>query len=167
MRPVSQGGGESIALTPALIYDDEEALEALTSAIIELHESLASKGVCYKVEMTESMRKEISERITSVLVPTFCTVFGQSPSERFPDVFAQVGFFAEHLAKGHIFDDGNKRTTLIMSMAILRIAHINLTFEDAEDSKQNRYYLWIQDIVSGKVSTSELVEELRRDSIID
>lgn len=112
------------------------------------------------------------EKLQSVLAATFCTYFGQSPAERFADLFdqatylAQHFYLAQHLAKDHLFQDGNKRTSLTCALAILRSAGVCVAFDDTDDPATNRYYTWIQDIVSGARSNEALSDELRQNAAI-
>lgn len=38
---------------------------------------------------------------------------------------------------------------------------------DSSEPKDNQYYAWIQDLVSGNRSRAELADELRRDCVMD
>ena len=104
-------------------------------------------------------------RIESVLAGAFCTIFGQSPADRFTDIFDQVAYVAEHMVRDHIFEDGNKRTSLVFALTVLRFASTPVVLSDSPEPKDNQYYAWIQDLVSGNRTTSGLAEELRRGSI--
>lgn len=72
---------------------------------------------------------------------------------------------AEHMVKDHIFEDGNKRTSLVFALTVLRFASTPVVLSDSPEPKDNQYYAWIQDLVSGNRTTSGLAEELRRGSI--
>lgn len=100
-----------------------------------------------------------------MLVGAFCTIFGQSPADRFTDIFDQTAYVAEHMVKDHIFEDGNKRTSLVFALSVLRFASTPVVLSDSPEPKDNQYYAWIQDLVSGNCTTSGLAEELRRGSI--
>lgn len=104
-------------------------------------------------------------RVESVLAGAFCTIFGQSPADRFADIFDQVTYVAEHMVRDHIFEDGNKRTSLIYALSVLRFAGTPVVLSDSPEPKDNQYYAWIQDLVSGNRTTSGLAEELRRGCI--
>ena len=69
---------------------------------------------------------------------------------------------AEHMVKDHIFEDGNKRTSLVFALSVLRLAGAPVELSDAPKPKDNQYYAWIQDLVSGRRTRDELAEELRR-----
>ena len=100
-----------------------------------------------------------------MLAGAFCTIFGQSPADRFADIFDQVTYVAEHMVKDHIFEDGNKRTSLVFALSVLRFAGTPVVLSDSPEPKNNQYYAWIQDLVSGNRTTSGLAEELRRGCI--
>lgn len=106
------------------------------------------------------------EKLQSVLAATFCTYFGLSPAERFADLFDQATYLAQHLAKDHLFQDGNKRMALTCALAILRSVGACVVFDDTDDPATNRYYAWIQDIVSGARPNEALSGELRRSATI-
>lgn len=110
--------GQASSFDP-LVFDDEEAIEALVSSIMQLHEGLLAFGKCYTTCMTGDRGTLIHGRIESVLSNVFCTIFGQSPIDRFSNIFDQASYIAEHMAKDHIFEDGNKRTSLVIAFAII------------------------------------------------
>lgn len=147
-----------------LVFDDEEAIGSLASSVVQLHEGLLAFGKCYTVSMTGDRTALIHGRIESVLSNAFCTIFGQSPVDRFADIFDQASYIAEHMAKDHIFEDGNKRTSLVFAFAIIRVRNVSVDFSDNPNPEDNPYYEWIQDLVSGKRTRKELASELRRNS---
>ena len=65
------------------------------------------------------------------------------------------------MVKDHIFEDGNKRTSLVFALSVLRFAGSPVVLSDSPEPKDNQYYVWIQDLVSSCRTNSELVEELR------
>ncbi len=147
-----------------LVFDDEEAIEALASSVMQLHEGLLAFGKCYTTCITSDRATLIHGRIESVLSNAFCTIYGQSPIDRFSDIFDQASYIAEHMAKDHIFEDGNKRTSLVIAFAILSLRNVSVDFSDNPTPEDNPYYEWIQDLVSGKRTREELANELRRNS---
>lgn len=68
------------------------------------------------------------------------------------------------MVKDHIFEDGNKRTSLVFAFAIIRVRNVSVDFSDNPNPEDNPYYKWIQDLVSGKRTREELASELRRNS---
>lgn len=147
-----------------LVFDDEEAIEALASSVMQLHEVLLAFGKCYTTCITSDRATLIHGRIESVLSNAFCTIYGQSPIDRFSDIFDQASYIAEHMAKDHIFEDGNKRTSLVIAFAIISLRNVSVDFSDNPTPEDNPYYEWIQDLVSGKRTREELANELRRNS---
>lgn len=155
--------GQSAPFDP-LVFDDEEAIGALVSSVMQLHEGLLAFGKGYTTNMTGDKATLIHGRIESILSSAFCTIFGQSPIDRFLDIFDQASYIAEHMVKDHIFEDGNKRTSLVIAFAIIRVRNVSVDFSDNPNPEDNSYYEWIQDLVSGKRTREELASELRRNS---
>lgn len=144
-----------------LVLDDDRALEGLAAAVMRLHGTLVTIGRCYTTDATGDRTALELGRVESVLAGAFCTIFGQSPVDRFADIFDQVTYVAEHMVKDHIFEDGNKRTSLVFALSVLRLAGAPVELSDAPKPKDNQYYAWIQDLVSGRRTRDELAEELR------
>ena len=97
-----------------LVLDDAGSLEAMAGAVMRLHSKLPTIGRCYKTDAAGDRATLELGRIESVLAGAFCTIFGQSPADRFTDIFDQVAYVAEHMVKDRIFEDGNKRTSLVL-----------------------------------------------------
>lgn len=141
-----------------LCFDGAE--EDLAADIVAMHDALvADRGFC--PQMPDAQLDETVGSVASVVSAAFGSFFGVSPRERHGDLFDQIACFAEHLSKDHIFPDANKRTTVAASISILRTAGYTLDMEDADDPADNPLYDWIQDVVTGGKSTSELAEVLR------
>ena len=145
-----------------LVLDDAGSLEAMAAAVMRLHSTLMTVGHCYTTDATGDRAALELGRVESVLAGAFCTIFGQSPADRFTDIFDQVTYVAEHMVKDHIFEDGNKRTSLVFALSVLRLAGSPVVLSDSPEPKDNQYYAWIQDLVSSRRTNSELAEELRR-----
>lgn len=148
------------------VLDDPDLLEAPAAAVMRLHATLLTTGRVYKTDASDSRAELERGRVESVLSGAFCTIFGQSPADRFVDIFDQVTYVAEHMVKDHIFEDGNKRTSLVFALAVLRLAHAPVALSDSPEPKDNQYYAWIQDQVSGNRTREELADELRRNCTI-
>lgn len=151
---------------PVLVLDEEEAIEDLAATICAFQQGLGEEFALYSPSLSGERGTATGGKLQSVLATTFCTYFGRSPAERFADLFDQATYLAQHLAKDHLFQDGNKRTALTAALAILRSAGVCVAFDDTDDPATNRYYVWIQDIVSGARSNEALSEELRRSATI-
>lgn len=150
-----------------LVLDDAGSLEAMAAAVMRLHSTLMTVGRCYTTDAAGDRAALELGRVESVLAGAFCTIFGQSPADRFADIFDQVTYVAEHMVKDHIFEDGNKRTSLVFTLSVLRLAGTPVVLSDSPEPKDNQYYAWIQDLVSSSRTTSELAEELRRGCVAD
>ncbi len=148
-----------------LVLDDAGSLEAMAAAVMRLHSTLMTVGRCYTTDATGNRAALELGRVESVLAVAFCMIFGQSPADRFADIFDQVTYVAEHMVKDHIFEDGNKRTSLVFALSFLRLVGTPVELSDSPEPRDNRYYAWIQDLVSGNRTTSGLAEELRRGCI--
>ena len=144
-----------------LVLDDAGSLEAMAAAVMRLHSTLMTVGRCYTTDATDDRAALELGRVESVLAGAFCTIFGQSPADRFADIFDQVTYVAEHIVKDHIFEDGNKRTSLVFALSVLRFAGTPVVLSDSPEPRDNQYYAWIQDLVSSRRTNSKLVEELR------
>ena len=123
-------------------------------------------GRCYTTDASGDRAELERGRIESVLSGAFCTIFGQSPADRFADIFDQVTYVAEHMVKDHIFEDGNKRTSLVFALSVLRLVGAPIVLSDAPKPNDNQYYAWIQDLVSESRTTSELADELRHNRVV-
>lgn len=144
------GGGEEIA---------SAIVDALASTIIAAHDVLIDqRGFNPKAKLPED---ETAERVKAAICASFCTYFGSQPSDRFTDVFDQVAHFASNFARDHIFLDGNKRTTMVMSFAILRIPGFTIGGDDSYIPEYNEAYRWIQDVVTNECTEKELAAYLR------
>lgn len=144
-----------------LALDDAGSLKAMAAAVMRLHSTLMKVGRCYTSDATGDRASLELGRVESVLAGTFCTIFGQSPADRFADIFDQVTYVADHMVKDHIFEDGNKRTSLVFALSVLRFAGTPVELSDSQEPKDNQYYAWIQDLISIRRTNSELAEELR------
>ena len=91
-----------------LVLDDASSLEAIAGAVMRLHSALLTIGRCYTTVAADDRATLELGRIESVLADAFCTIFGQSPADRFTDIFDQVAYVAEHMVKDHIFEDGQQ-----------------------------------------------------------
>lgn len=149
-----------------LVIDDAGSLEAMAAAVMRLHSTLMTVGRCYTTDATGDRAALELGRVESVLAGAFCTIFGQSPADRFADIFDQVTYVADHMVKDHIFEDGNKRTSLVFALSVLRLVGAPVVLSDALEPKDNQYYAWIQDLVSSRRTNSELAEELRRGCVV-
>lgn len=143
MMAATQRGAHPFA---PLVLDDAGSLEAIAAAVMRLHSTLMTVGRCYTTDATGDRAALELGRVESVLAGAFCTIFGQSPADRFAD----------------IFEDGNKRTSLVFALSVLRFAGTPVVLSDSPEPKNNQYYVWIQDLVSGNRTISALAEELRR-----
>lgn len=149
-----------------LVLDDTESLEAIAAAAMRLHDTLLTIGRGYTTNATGNRAALELGRVVSVLSGAFCTIFGQTPADRFADIFNQVTYVAEHMVKDHIFEDGNKRTSLIFTLSVLRLAGAPVVLSDAPEPKNNQYYAWIQNLVSGSRTRAELANELRHNRVV-
>ena len=105
-----------------LVLDEAGSLEDMAAAVMRLHSTLMTVGRCYTTDATGDRAALELGCVESVLAGAFCTIFGQSPADRFADIFDQVTYVAEHMVKDHIFEDGNKRTSLVFALSVLRFA---------------------------------------------
>ena len=149
-----------------LVLDDAGSLEAMAAAVMRLHGTLMTVGRCYTTDATGDRAALEPGRVESVLAGAFCTIFGQSPADRFADIFDQVTYVAEHMVKDHIFEDGNKRTSLVFALSVLRFAGTPVELSDSSEPKDNQYYAWIHDLVARRRTLDDLANELRCHCIV-
>ena len=149
-----------------LVLDEPESLEAMAAAVMRLHSTLMTVGRCYTTDATGDRAALEFGRVESVLAGAFCTIFGQSPADRFADIFDQATYVAEHMVKDHIFEDGNKRTSLVFALSVLRLTGVPIVLSDAPEPNDNQYYAWIQDLVSGTRTRAVLADELRHNCVV-
>ncbi len=148
------------AVAPMVLVE-KSRIEALAHSIVEVNESvLSQRGFSVGIGSV-SFKEEQINRAISVVAASFAVHFGVAPNERFADLFDQISLFALHLAKDHIFTDGNKRTTVLVSLALIGKCGIALDIEDSERPEDNEVYKWIEDLVTGSRSAEELASTLR------
>ena len=114
-----------------LVLDDAGSLEDMAAAVMRLHSTLITVGRCYTTDATGDRAALELGSVESVLAGVFCTIFGQSPADRFADIFDQVTYVSEHMVKDHIFEDGNKRTSLVFALSVLRFAGTPVVLSDS------------------------------------
>lgn len=149
-----------------LVLDDTGSLEAMVGAVMRLHNTLMTIGRCYTTDANGDRAELERGRVESVLSGAFCTIFGQSSANRFTDIFDQVTYVTEHMVKDHIFEDGNKRTSLVFALSVLRLAGAPVVLSDAPEPKDNQYYAWIQNLVTGSRTRADLADELRHNCVV-
>ena len=145
-----------------LVLDDAGSLEAMAAAVMRLHSTLMKVGRCYTTDATGDRAALELGRVESVLAGAFCTIFGQSPADRFADIFDQVTYVADHMVKDHIFEDGNKRTSLCLCAVRLKVCrHSGRTVRQPRAQRQPVLRL-DPGPYSSRRTNSELAEELCR-----
>lgn len=70
-----------------LVLDDAGSLEVMAAAVMRLHSTLMTVGRCYTTDAAGDRAALELGRVESVLAGAFCTIFGQSPADRFADIF--------------------------------------------------------------------------------
>ena len=163
MMAATQRGANPFA---PLVLDNTGSLEAMVGAVMRLYNTLMTIGRCYTTDASGDRAELERGRVESVLSGAFCTIFGQSPADRFTDIFDQVTYVAEHMVKDHIFEDGNKRTSLVFTLSVLRLVGAPVVLSDASEPKDNQYYAWIQDLVTGSRTRADLADELRHNYVV-
>lgn len=148
----------------AMTLGDEE-IQGLADSLMQIHaEVVRGKGLDLSRVVSPEKEEAIHGKIVSVAYSCFATVFDQTPSDRFPDVFVQVATFAQHFAKDHIFADGNKRTTVIACFSLLDQEGIEIAVPDSQDRLANEIYKAIQRLVTGAANVGDFADFLRRAS---
>lgn len=70
-----------------LVLNDAGSLKAMVAAVMRLHSTLMKVGRRYTTDVTGDRAALELGRVESVLAGAFCTIFGQSPADRFADIF--------------------------------------------------------------------------------
>ncbi len=109
---------------PIELDGEQMRMDALAESVFEVYlDTIRGTGLDITPTAPAAVDEAILGRVQSVLGATFLTFFGIAPALRYADVFAQIADFATRFAKDHIFPDGNKRTAVKMSLAILKMRH--------------------------------------------
>ena len=151
---------------PIELDGEQMRMDALAESVFEVYlGTIRGTGLDITPTAPAAVDEAILGRVQSVLGATFLTFFGIAPAQRYADVFAQIADFATRFAKDHIFPDGNKRTAVKMSLAILRIHGWDVRVCDASEPERNELYQWVQGIVTGRGSAEELAAFLREHAV--
>lgn len=137
-------GASPVEMDQAQIEGLAETIAATNGAILRM------RGFNKESASDPAFLDEACGRAQAVADAVFGTHFGAGPKERYRDIFEQVCDFAEKLAKDHIFYDGNKRTTVKVSMGLLVQQGIELDLSDDPDPERNELYKWIEGLVTGE-----------------
>ena len=136
---------------PPLPIEDEMSVEAMAQTIVDARgQEMATTGG-FGLE-----RDADRDGVARIVATTFCGYFGMEVSDRFEDLFEQCAYLAEHIARDHVFLDGNKRTAVRMSLSILAMRGIVLDVDDSPDPSGNEVYQWVQALVERKIDSSDL-----------
>lgn len=164
---VESGKLDGDDVIPPIEFANREYLEGLAQSIVAVNwEILSKRGFAPSFFVGGLYGHELVGRVESVLASVFVRVFGVSPSERYIDLFDQVSVFAEYLAKDHVFTDGNKRTTVKVSLGLIMKQGIELDLEDSDDPEDNEVYTWIEAVVTGRRTRQELADMLRSHAVL-
>ena len=145
-------------------FSGEDVVTSMAESIFAAHKMVAGMSRCFDPLSTAPQKTvdAVIGKIASVVNACFGIFFGADPSDRYAgDLFLQVTAFCEMLAQDHIFPDGNKRTALVVSLAIMSMKGVIVELPDPKDPSRNEVYRWIQNVVSGDASTSEMADALR------
>lgn len=123
---------------------DEEGLDSIVKEIRRAHKAILeeSGGLLGNPETD-------GQTVSSVVYAAFA-------EREFPTIYEQIAFFAVHLSTDHPFVDGNKRTTVRMSLSLLRIKGIDLDIDDSADPMNNELYKMIKDVVCERMNCDQL-----------
>lgn len=156
--------GDGLGGPIPLVFDDEELVHALAILIMKTHHELAVHSKMFNPS-TQREDEVVVGRLESVIDAAYGTHFGVPPTKRFIDAFEQAACFCEHLAKDHIFFDGNKRTALVMLYAMIRLGGYDVRHSDTPNPEDNEAYQWIQQLVSGGMTSIELAALVRERAV--
>lgn len=145
---------------PPIELEGEDYISAMVEAVLMAH--------VYSLKITGGFHIERPNEagvVASVVQPTFSVIFGSRPRDRFSDIFDQVGYLVYHLAKRHPFADGNKRTSVLMALALLKLYGIELDVDDTPEPDKNALYQWIASLVTNEIDEREFADRLRTHAI--
>ncbi|MFT8704361.1 Fic family protein [Bifidobacterium aquikefiricola] len=154
------------AVAPPIVVSDQESIADLVHMTIEAHELTVTDDGGFRrpgIQGNPDELKKLMEKLSSPIHTVFDMVYGQTPAQRygFMDLFDQISRFAEMLAKDHLFGDGNKRTAVRVSIALLYAHGVVLDVDDSPNPERNGIYQWIQQLVEGKKDYKEIASLLR------
>lgn len=129
---------------PCPIYVDEAALDSIVEKIREAHAAALESGGLPLDRETDG------QAVSSVVYAAFAS------GRELPTIYEQVAFFAVHLSTRHAFADGNKRTTVYMSLMLLRASGIDLDIDDSADPMNNELYKMIEAVVRKRMDCDQL-----------
>lgn len=147
-----------------ITFGGEDIIAAMAETIFVTHKVVAGMSKCFDPlsNAPQEMVDVAIGKIASAVNSCFGVIFGVDPDDRYGgDLFLQVTSFCEMLARDHIFPDGNKRTALVVSLAIMSTKGVVVELPDPKDPSNNETYRWIQDVVSGKRGRNEMAVALR------
>ena len=75
--------------------------------------------------------------------------------ELYPSIYHQAAAYMYHIIKGHLFNDGNKRTGLAVALTFLRRNGVQFLALPEEDS-----YQFVIGVASGTKPASEEIEKI-------
>ena len=153
--------GDRVIFKAPIEYDQAQ-IEGLAEAVVAANgRVLEVRGFNRESAFDRRFLDEATGKVEAVLNAAFGSYFGVGPAERYDDLFEQICDFAEKLAKDHIFFDGNKRTTVKVSLGLLLQQGIELDLADGVNPEDNELYEWIEGLVTGRVSKDHLAAFLR------
>ena len=118
---------------PPLVFPSDDFAEAMTQAIVRVHRKQLDDIGGFTVE-----RANDAGSVSGVVDSTF------------------------HLAKNHYFADGNKRTAMAISLAILKMEKIDLDIDDDPAPERNTLYKLISKLVTEEITEEQFAASLRR-----
>ena len=125
------------AVAPMVL--DEGSIADLACAVVGVNKSvLSQKG--FSVDCcSDSFKEEQTDKVMAVISASFSVYFELMPADRY----------------------GDKRTTVLVSLALIRVRGVFLDIEDSEKPEENEVYKWIEDLVTDSKSVEELAGILR------
>lgn len=129
---------------PCPIYVDEASLDSIVGQIRGAHAAALQSGGLPLDRETDG------QAVSSVVYAAFAS------GREFHSIYEQIAFFAVHLSTRHAFADGNKRTTVRMSLALLKASGIDLDIDDSADPMNNELYKMIEAVVCERMDCDQL-----------
>ena len=128
---------------------DEAGLDSIVEQIRRAHAAALESGGLSLDRETDG------QAVSSVVYAAFAS------GREFHSIYEQIAFFAVHLSTRHAFADGNKRTTVRMSLALLKARGIDLDIDDSADPMNNELYKMIEAVVCERMDCDQLARFFR------
>lgn len=135
-------------IRPLVLDTDEVDTLASMAVVINSRELARTGGV-------QARGQSDYGRIASIMSTVYATYFGVSPTERYRDFTIQASTMMDMMVSDHPFVDGNKRTALIMTIAIIRVIGFDVNADDTPETDNNILYQLVTGLASSRIDREQ------------